>query len=80
MTKYNSFIVKEMPGILSARFVEKKIGTSKKNARKLRLFAVVYKIPSFYMNVGHFSEYAGHPNNKFQTFLKNSRVQVGVYL
>ena len=37
-------------------------------------------IPSFYMNVGHFSEYSGHPNNKFQTFLKNSRVQVGVYL
>ena len=32
------------------------------------------------MNVGHFSEYSGHPNNKFQTFLKNSRVQVGVYL
>ena len=24
------------------------------------------------MNVGHFSEYSGHPNNKFQTFLKNS--------
>ena len=37
-------------------------------------------VPSFYMNVGHFSEYSGHPNNKFQTFLKNSRVQVGVYL
>ena len=37
-------------------------------------------IPSFYMNVGHFSEYLGHPNNKFQTFLKNFRVQVGVYL
>ena len=37
-------------------------------------------IPSFYMNVGHFSKYSGHPNKKFQTFLKNSRVQVGVYL
>ena len=45
------------------------------------LFKVNYNvIPSFYMNVGHFSEYSGHPNNKFQTFLKNSRVQVGVYL
>ena len=39
-----------------------------------------FNTPSFYMNVGHFSEYSGHPNNKFQTFLKNSRVQVGVYL
>ena len=27
-------------------------------------------VPSFYMNVGHFSKYSGHPNNKFQTFLK----------
>ena len=40
----------------------------------------VLAVPSFYMNVGHFSEYSGHPNNKFQTLLKNSRVQVGVYL
>ena len=38
------------------------------------------EIPSFYMNVGHFSEYSGHPNNKFQTFLKNPRVQVGFSL
>ena len=25
-------------------------------------------VPSIYMNVGHFSEYSGHPNNNFQTF------------
>ena len=43
-------------------------------------FLWLLRLPSFYMNVGHFSEYSGHPNNKFQTFLKNSRVQVGVYL
>ena len=30
MSKTNPYVVKEMPGIFSARFVEKKIGTSKK--------------------------------------------------
>ena len=53
-------------------------GGTCRTCEKARLCSFV--VPSFYMNVGHFSEYSGHPNNKFQTFFKNSRVQVGVYL
>ena len=41
---------------------------------------LVLAVPSFYMNVGHFSEYSGHPNNKFQTFLKNSREEIADWL
>ena len=43
-------------------------------------FSSASQIPSFYINVSNFYECLGHPKSKFQNALKNSRVEIGVYL
>ena len=39
-----------------------------------------HMVPSIYINDSNFYEYLGHPKSKFQNAIKNSRVEIGVYL